>query len=283
MSTSTAGAIRAALDHALEQDPRVMLLGESVGRLGGVHRTSQGLQERFGPERVVDLPLSESAAVGLAIGLALGGKRPILELAPGGALAAREQIEGELARLARSEPDFPLPVTLRIPNHGIGDLPLASAEELCLVEGLTVLAPSTPQDAASMLLHAALHSEGPTIVLESGYGQRAEVVLEASPPSAAVVRPGGQCTVLAWGEAVQAALRVPQVEVIDLRVLTPLDLDTITASVRRTGRVVVAGQGPFAESLLYRASQASFLYLESPPALSTVDDLDQAVRASIHF
>ncbi len=134
-----------------------------------------------------------------------------------------------------------------------------------------------------MLLHAALHSEGPTIVLESGYGQRAEVVLEASPPSAAVVRPGGQCTVLAWGEAVQAALRVPQVEVIDLRVLTPLDLDTITASVRRTGRVVVAGQGPFAESLLYRASQASFLYLESPPALSTVDDLDQAVRASIHF
>ncbi len=283
MSVSTAGAIRSALDHALTTDPRVMLLGESVGRLGGVHRTSQGLQERHGEERVVDLPLSEAGAVGLAIGLALAGKRPVLELPAGAALPAREQIEGELARIAVDEDDFSLPVTLRIAHEAVGSLPLASAEDLALVEGLTVLVPSSPQDAAGMLLYGALHAQGPTVLLEWEYSAREDVTLTPSTLEARVVRQGSGCTVLAWGAAVAAALELPGVEVVDLRCLAPLALDTIAASVARTGRVVVAGSGPLAESVLHRAAQAAFLHLESPPALASVDDLASTVRATITF
>ena len=282
MSTSTEGAIRAALDHALDNDPRVILLGESVGRLGGVRRTSQGLQDRFGAERVVDLPLSESGAVGLAIGLALGGKRPVVELSPGAALPAREQIEGELARIARTESDFPLPVTLRISRDTLGELPLSEAEALALVEGLTVVAPSSPQDAAGMLLYAT-QADGPTVILEGGWGRRATVEMQPSTLGAVVAREGTGCTVLAWGDEVQTALGVPDVEVVDLRVLSPLDVDTLGASIRKTGRVVVLGQGAFAAHVLQAATQAAFLHLESPPALATPSSLATTVQASITY
>jgi pyruvate/2-oxoglutarate/acetoin dehydrogenase E1 component len=284
MTTSTEGAIRSALDQALEQDPRVVLLGESVGRLGGAHRTSQGLQDRFGTERVIDLPLSENGAVGLAIGLALAGKRPVLELTAGGALPAREQIEGELARMALSEPEFPLPVTLRIATDTIGALQLADAESLALIPGLTVLAPSSPQDAAGMVLHGATVASGPTVVLESGWGRRSEVTLAPSTLGARVAREGAYCTVIAWGDAVETACQLDEdIEVVDLRVLAPLDIHTLTASIQKTGRVVVLGTGAFASSVLHAASQAAFLYLESPPALAAASELAGVVRASITY
>lgn len=292
LSLSVAGAIQNTLSLAMEQDERVLLLGEAVGRMGGVHQTSQGLLERFGPERVIDTPLSEAGLVGLAVGLALGGKRPVVELV-GPVTGALEQLASEAATVAsRSGGEFSVPLVVRVP---IGPLPGGPSEVapegwLAAVEGLTVLCASDASDTAG-LLQTALSQPGPTVLLEprSLYPRRGRIEGQPTPTTARVIQSGEQATVLAYGEGVQAAIEACQgqdVELIDLRCLRPLDQDTILASVRRTGRAIVATRSPaLAERVNQLLTREAFLYLESPPtrAEPEASALAQAVSDSVFF
>ncbi len=294
LSLSVAGAIQSTLAMAMEQDERVLLLGEAVGRMGGVHQTSQGLLERFGPERVIDTPLSEAGLVGLAVGLALGGKRPVVELV-GPVTGALEQLAGEAATVTRrSGGEFTVPLVVRVP---IGPLPggpsqIAPEGWLAAVEGLTVLVASDASDSAG-LLQTALAQPGPTVLLEprSMYVRRGRVSGEPTPITAAVLLPGDDVTVLAYGEGVSQALEAAQassvsVEVIDLRSLRPLDEATLLTSVRKTGRAIVATRSPaLAERLNQLLTREAFLYLESPPARCepVAAALGGAITASVTF
>lgn len=283
-----ASAIRRTLAAAMAADPRVVLLGESVGRLGGVYRTTQGLQAEFGADRVIDTPLSEAGVIGLAVGLALGGKRPVVELASADrAWAAADQLVREAGKLGG---EFSAPMVLRLPVSGEEAI---AVEAMLTASGLTVAAPSTPNDAAG-LLSSALKHNGPVALLEPMqlYAERGVVEDEPVPfGQPRMVRAGDQLTVLAWGANVAAAVAGAEhaaadgnsAEVIDLRTLSPLNLSALGAAVRRTGRVLIAGTGPFAESLLADVTRAAFLHLEAPPATSAPDRLAMAIAESVWY
>jgi len=278
-----AGAVRRTLSDIMAADPSVVVLGEAVGRLGGVHRTTQGLLAQFGADRVIDTPLSEAGAVGLAVGLALGGKRPVVCLSSADrAWAAADQLVRELGRV---KGEFAAPVVLRLPVSPAADAidPTAQTgvEGLLAASGLTVAAPATPGDAAG-LLRSALSARGPVALLEpvALYAERGAVDDVAVPfGHPRVARAGDHLTVLAWGAGVAAAEAGAAIaaeeglsaEVIDLRTLSPLNLKALAAAVRRTGRALVVGEGPFAENLLAAVTRAAFLHLESPPAAATAD------------
>ncbi|MFT5583900.1 MAG: 2-oxoisovalerate dehydrogenase E1 component beta subunit [Cognaticolwellia sp.] len=292
---SVAESIRQTLHAAMAADPNVVLLGESVGQLGGVFRTTQGLLETFGPERVIQTPLSENATVGMAIGMAMGGKRPVVELV-GGAAGAYAQITRELAELSSAE--FPLPVVLRIP---LGELPgglhtesLAGA--LLGLEGLSVHCPSTPAQAAHVLSQA-LQARGPTVILESlgCYGDRSD---RAAQDGAAILRSGRDATLVSYGAGVQACLKLAdssphEVGVIDLSRLHPLDSPTLAQALRESGRLILATAGPasahsngaLGDRVLAELTRAAFLYLESPPVAvpATEKALNQALSSSLRF
>ena len=281
-------AINSALRDALREDENVLLMGEDIGTLGGVFRVTQGLREEFGADRVLDTPLSETGILGTAIGMALHGLRPISEIQfadfiyPG-----FDQLVSEAAKYRyRTAADFHVPMVVRTPYGGGirgGQYHSQSPEALFIhTPGLKVVCPSNPYDAKGLLLES-IRDEDPVIFFEPKRVYRAVKMDVPESPygvplgEAKVVRPGGQLTCLAWGamlyEAFAAAEEVAKegvdVEVIDLRTLWPLDIDTIVSSVRKTGRVVVVHEAPrtcgFGSELVALITERAFLQLEAPP------------------
>ncbi len=281
-------AIHDALRLAMRQDDRLVILGEDVGKVGGVFRVTQGLWEEFGDDRVIDTPLSESGIVGTAIGMALYGMRPVAEIQFADFVyPAFDQIVSELAKLRwRSGGEYPAKVVLRAPTGGgiRGGLYHSQSPEAHFIHvaGLKVVCPSNPYDAKGLLL-AALRADDPVLFFEPKRIYRAArgevpdgdyiVPLE----TAAVVREGRHVTVLAWGamlyEALAAAERASargvEAEVVDLRTLWPVDIEAIVASVKKTGRVVVVHEAPktcgFGAELVALVNEHAFLHLEAPP------------------
>ncbi|ACY95931.1 MULTISPECIES: alpha-ketoacid dehydrogenase subunit beta [Thermomonospora] len=282
-------ALNEGLRRALEDDPKVLVMGEDVGRLGGVFRVTDGLQKDFGEDRVIDTPLAESGIVGTAIGLALRGYRPVVEIQfDGFVFPAADQIITQLAKMhLRSLGAVRLPVVIRIPcGGGIGAVEHHSeSPEIYFTHtaGLRVVACSNPLDAFTMI-QQAVRCDDPVIFFEPKrrYWDKAAVDLAAPAESwtplhaARVVQPGHDVTVLAYGpmvktclEAAAAALEEGRsLEVIDLRSLNPLDIDALTASVQRTGRCVVVHEAPvfsgYGAELAARLTERCFYHLQAP-------------------
>jgi len=261
-----AKALNTGLRRALESDPKVLVMGEDVGRLGGVFRVTDGLAKDFGDDRVVDTPLAESGIIGTAIGLALRGYRPVCEIQFDGFIyPAYDQLVSQLAKLHyRSGGRLRMPVVVRVPfGGGIGAVEHHSESPeayFAHTAGLRVVACSNPADACAMI-QQAVRGDEPVMFFEPKrrYWDKGEVpddVVDGSSIAAGrapalyvarVLRPGTDVTVAAYGPTVATALAAADVaagegrslEVVDLRTLSPLDLDTLTASVRRTGRLVV--------------------------------------------
>ncbi len=257
-----AKAITEGLRAAMTQDSSVMLMGEDIAQLGGVFRVTEGLQEEFGPNRVIDTPLAESGIVGTAIGLAMRGYRPVCEIQfDGFVYPAFDQIVTQLAKLtARHEGTQSFPVVIRIPYGGhIGAVEhhQESPEAyFAHTAGLRVVSPATPHDAY-WLMQDAIASNDPVIYLEpkSRYWHRGPIDMEnagAQMAQARVVRQGTDVTVIAHGAMVSVMHQAAEIaagegvslELIDLRSLSPIDYDTILDSVRGTGRAVVAQEAP---------------------------------------
>ncbi|MBO2449060.1 alpha-ketoacid dehydrogenase subunit beta [Actinomadura barringtoniae] len=282
-------AINAGLRKAMENDPKVLVMGEDVGKLGGVFRVTDELQKDFGEERVIDTPLAESGIVGTAIGLALRGYRPVVEIQfDGFVFPAADQIITQLAKMhMRSLGKLNLPVVIRIPcGGGIGAVEHHSESPenyFTHTAGLRVVACSNASDAYTMI-QQSISSPDPVIFFEPKrrYWDKAEVDRESSPDSwtplhkARIVQPGEHVTVLAYGPAVKTCLEAAgaaaddgrSLEVIDLRSLSPLDIDTVTESVDRTGRCVVVHEAPvfsgYGAELAARITERCFYRLESP-------------------
>ena len=256
-------AINRALAQEMERDDRIVILGEDVGRDGGVFRTTEGLFDRFGPERVMDTPLAESGIIGASIGMTALGLRPVPEIQFLGFIyPAFNQIVSHVARLRnRTRGRFTVPLTIRTP-YGAGVKALEHHSEstealFCQIPGLTVVVPSSPYDAKG-LLAASLRSDDPVIFLEPAKLYRAEKQEVPEEPfevplrKAAVVREGKDLTIIAWGAMVPAARKASEAaeaegvgaEIIDLRTLSPMDRETFLASVRKTGRALVVHEAP---------------------------------------
>jgi pyruvate dehydrogenase E1 component beta subunit len=281
-------AINDALRLEMRRDDRVVVLGEDVGRVGGVFRVTQGLWEEFGDDRVVDTPLSEGGIVGTAIGMALYGLVPIPEIQFADFIyPAYDQIVSELAKLRwRSGGEYPAKVVLRTPvGGGIrgGLYHSQSPESLFIhVAGLKVVCPSNPHDAKGLLL-ASIRDPDPVLFFEpkriyrASKGDVPEGDYTVPLGQAAVVREGTDVTLLAWGamlyEAIAAAdearAQGVDTEVVDLRTLWPVDIETILASVKKTGRLVVVHEAPrtcgFGAELVTLVTERAFLHLEAPP------------------
>jgi 2-oxoisovalerate dehydrogenase E1 component beta subunit len=281
-----AKALNEALRSTMEQDPKVVIMGEDVGKLGGVFRVTDGLWKDFGEARVMDTPLAESGIVGTAIGLALRGYRPVCEIQfDGFVYPAYDQIVSQLAKMhARSKGTVKMPVTIRIPfGGGIGAVEHHSESPeayFAHTAGLKVVACSNPPDAYSMLRQAVL-SDDPVIFFEPKrrYWEKAEVDLSATPDpleKARVVRPGTDATLVAYGPMVRTCLDAAtaaeedgrDLEVVDLRSLSPLDLPTVVESVRRTRRAVVVHEAPsfvgLGAEIAARLSEELYYEMEAP-------------------
>ncbi|MFI0424905.1 alpha-ketoacid dehydrogenase subunit beta [Spongiactinospora sp. 9N601] len=286
MTTLSLGrAINEGLRKAMEDDPKVLVMGEDVGRLGGVFRVTDGLQKDFGEDRVIDTPLAESGIVGTAIGLALRGYRPVCEIQfDGFVFPAADQIITQLAKMPmRSLGAVRLPVVVRIPcGGGIGAVEHHSESPeayFAHTAGLRVVACSNPADAYAMI-QQAIRCDDPVIFFEPKrrYWDKAEIDPSAAPPfdRARVVLPGTDVTLLAYGPMVKTCLEAAaaaredgrSLEVVDLRSLNPLDVPAIVASVRRTGRCVVVHEAPvfcgFGAELAARVTEECFYRLEAP-------------------
>jgi pyruvate dehydrogenase E1 component beta subunit len=256
-------AINHALAQEMERDDRIVILGEDVGRDGGVFRTTEGLFDRFGPERVMDTPLAESGIIGASIGMTALGLRPVPEIQFMGFIyPAFNQIVSHVARLRnRTRGRFTVPLTIRTP-YGAGVKALEHHSEstealFCQIPGLTVVVPSSPYDAKG-LLTASLRSDDPVIFLEPAKLYRAEKQEVPEEPfevplrKAAVVHEGKDLTIMAWGAMVPVARKAAEAaeaegvgaEIIDLRTLSPMDRETFLASVRKTGRAMVVHEAP---------------------------------------
>lgn len=258
-----AQAINGALDSALRSDERVVLLGEDIGRTGGVFRVTDGLLERHGAERVFDSPVAESGIVGTSFGLAVGGMRPIAEIQfLGFSYPAYNQIINHVARIRnRSNHRFTAPMVIRIPyGGGIGAAEHHSESTEAIythIPGLKVVVPSTPRDARGLLL-AAVEDPDPVLFLEPKRLYRSikeeipEIYYRVEIGPVRVEREGEDITLISWGammkETRQAASILEDegasVEVIDVRTLVPLDREGIVASVEKTGRVVIVHEAP---------------------------------------
>jgi pyruvate dehydrogenase E1 component beta subunit len=284
-----AKGITMGLRKAMENDPKVLVMGEDVGKLGGVFRVTDGLQKDFGEDRVIDTPLAESGIVGTAIGLALRGYRPVCEIQfDGFVYPAFDQIVSQLAKMrARALGKVSLPVVIRIPvGGGIGAVEHHSESNeayFAHTAGLKVVACSNPVDGYFMI-QQAIASEDPVIVYEPKrrYWEKAEldesIPLDQAMPlhAARVVQEGTDVTVAAYGPMVKTALDAAtaaadegrSLEVVDLRSLSPLDMPTLRASVEKTGRLVVVHEAPvfggFGAELAARVTEQCFYSLEAP-------------------
>ncbi|GII77396.1 2-oxoisovalerate dehydrogenase subunit beta [Sphaerisporangium rufum] len=287
MTTLTlAKAINEGLRAAMEQDPKVLIMGEDVGKLGGVFRVTDGLQKDFGESRVIDTPLAESGIIGTAIGLALRGYRPVCEIQfDGFVFPAADQIITQLAKMPlRSLGKLRLPVVVRIPcGGGIGAVEHHSESPEAYfthTAGLRVVACSNPVDAFHMI-QQAIRCEDPVVFFEPKrrYWEKADLDRDATPvpfDRGRVVREGRDVTLLAYGPMVKTCLEAAaaaaddgrSVEVVDLRSLSPLDMEAIVRSVRKTGRCVVAHEAPVFSGLgaeiAARTTEACFYHLEAP-------------------
>ncbi|MBW8763403.1 MAG: alpha-ketoacid dehydrogenase subunit beta [Microbacterium sp.] len=291
-------ALGAGLRRAMLDDDKVVLLGEDIGKLGGVFRITDGLLDEFGAARVIDTPLAESGIVGAAVGLAFRGYRPVVEIQfDGFVYPAFDQIVSQVAKLHyRTQGRVKMPITIRIPwAGGIGAAEHHSeSPEAYFVHtaGLRVIAVSNPEDAYRSL-RQAIASDDPVIFFEPKrlYHHKGEVDLDApladAPPMglARVVRAGNDATLIAYGAMVSTALQAAEaaeddgisLEVIDLRSLSPVDYDSVAASVRKTGRVVVAHEASreagVAAEVIASITERCFEYLESAPLRVTGHDV----------
>ena len=262
-STSIAKAINMGLRKAMEDNPKVLIMGEDVGKLGGVFRVTDGLQKDFGEDRVIDTPLAESGILGTAVGLALRGYRPVCEIQfDGFVFPAYDQIISQVAKMHfRSQGKLPIPIVIRIPfGGGIGAVEHHSESPETLfahIAGLKVVACSNPMDAYWMI-QQAIRSDDPVVFFEPKrrYWEKAELDEAGSPlaplHTARVVREGSQVSLFCYGPMVKTCLQAAEaaaaegrsLEVVDLRSISPLDLPTIFDSVQRTGRAVVVHEAP---------------------------------------
>jgi pyruvate dehydrogenase E1 component beta subunit len=285
-SVTLAGALNAALADALSDDPGVVVFGEDVGPLGGVFRVTDGLAARFGETRVWDSPLAEAGIVGTAIGMAMNGMRPVVELQfDAFSYPAFEQITSHLAKMRnRTKGRVQLPVVIRIPYAGgIGGVEHHSDSSEAYwthTPGLTVVTPSNPTDAYWML-RQAISSDDPVVFLEpkSRYWMK-DAVDRQHPPApldrARVIRTGTDVTLMAYGPTVKTALDAAElaeledlsVEVIDLRTLSPFDDETVGASVRKTSRAAVIHEaaqfGGYGAEVAARVTERNFFHLAAP-------------------
>lgn len=285
-------AINDGLRLEMRRDPRVVILGEDVGKVGGVFRVTQGLYDEFGEDRVIDTPLSEGGIIGTAIGMALYGLVPIPEIQFGDFIfPAYDQIVNELAKFRyRSGGEYTSKLVIRTPvGGGIrgGHYHSQSPEaQFIHVAGLKVVCPSNPYDAKGLLL-ASIRDPDPVLFFEpkriyrAAKGEVPEGDYTVELGKASVVREGKHVTVVAWGAmlyealeaANQAAAQGIESEVIDLRTLWPLDIDTIITSVKKTGRVVIVHEAPktcgLGAEILSLINEKAFLHLEAPPVRVT--------------
>lgn len=282
---SIAKALNGALRKSLESDPKTLLMGEDIGKLGGVFRITDGLQKDFGEERVIDTPLAESGIVGTAIGLALRGYRPVVEIQfDGFVYPAFDQIVSQLAKMhARALGHVKMPVTIRIPYAGgIGAVEHHSESHeayFAHTAGLRVVTPSNAHDAHWML-RQAIESDDPVIFLEPKrrYWDKGEVgdSADLGLHDARIARPGADATLIAYGPMVKVCLEAAaaaeedgrHLEVVDLRSLTPVDFAALEESVKRTGRGIVVHEAPvflgMGAELAARLTERCFYHLEAP-------------------
>jgi pyruvate dehydrogenase E1 component beta subunit len=316
-------ALNRALRYSLTNDERALVLGEDVGKLGGVFRVTEGLQEEFGPERVFDTPLAESAIAGVSLGLALAGWRPVAEMQfDGFSYPALDQAISHLAKYRyRSRGRQGMAVVIRIPfAGGIGAAEHHSESPetyYAHTAGLKVVVPSSPLDAYALLVRSIADPD-PVVFLEpkSRYWSKesGDLTADGLPiGKARVVRDGSDCTIVAYGAMVARSLQAANkladegvdAEVVDLRSLVPLDIDTLGDSVRRTGRAVVVHEAPLTlgmgAEVAARIMEEAFDYLEAPvirvtgydtpypPAtleshyLPSVDRISKAVRRTVDY
>lgn len=302
-------AIDQAMLQEMQRDPKVIVMGEDVGRDGGVFRVTDGLMQRLGEERVIDTPLAESGIVGMAIGMAIAGYRPIAEIQFAGfAYPAYDQLVSHASRMRnRSRGEFTVPMVVRTP-YGGGIRALEHHSEsmeavFAHVPGLKVVIPADPYEAKGLLV-AAIRDPDPVVFFEPARIYRAirtevpEELYELPLGKARVVRPGRDVTLIAWGAQVrvinEAAERlakdgVAEAEVIDVRTISPLDSQTIIDSVKRTGRAVIVHEAPrsggFGAEISAQIMEQAILHLKSPvlrvtgfdtiPPLSRLEDYYQ--------
>ena len=283
---SMAKAINLGLQRAMRENDKVLLMGEDIGTLGGVFRVTEGLKNEFGENRVLDTPLAESGIVGTAIGLAMRGYRPVCEIQfDGFVFPAFDQIMSQLAKqTSRHQGDQSFPIVIRIPYGGhIGAVEhhQESPEAyFAHTPGLRVLSPATPNDGYHMI-QQAIQSNDPVIFLEpkARYWPKGDVDIDGTPAPAhqsRVVRTGTDVTVVGHGAMVAMLLDAAEVakgegvnlEVIDLRSLSPVDYDPIVASVEKTGRLVVAqeasGNASVGSEVAATVAERAFYFLQSP-------------------
>jgi pyruvate dehydrogenase E1 component beta subunit len=298
-------AIGTGLRRALEDDEKVVLMGEDIGALGGVFRVTDGLQRDFGPDRVMDMPLAEAGIIGLAVGLAFKGYRPVCEIQFDGFIyPGFDQIVAQVAKLHyRTAGAVRMPLTIRVPyGGGIGAVEHHSESPEAYfthTSGLRVVTCSTPQDAHTMI-RQAIACDDPVLFFEPKrrYWTRGEVDEDYEFPmeQARVVVTGSDATVVAYGPLVATALDAAtaasdegiSLEVIDLRSLSPVDFDTVEASVKKTGRLVITHEaqqfGGLGAELAASITDRCFLHLEAPPARVTGFDVPYpAARLEEHF
>ena len=287
MTMTFAGALNLGLRRAMESNPKVLVMGEDVGRLGGVFRVTDTLQKDFGSRRVIDTPLAESGIIGTAFGMSMRGYRPVCEIQfDGFVYPAFDQIVSQVAKMNyRTKGRVSAPITIRIPfGGGIGAVEHHSESPeayFAHTAGLRVMTPSNPVDAFSMIQQAIL-CEDPVIFFEPKrrYWDKTELDVEAEPwiphDQAVIAHPGTGATIVAYGPSVAPALEAAKlalteghsIEVIDLRSLSPIDFDTIEASVLKTGRLIVVHEasvfGGLGAEIAARISERCFYHLEAP-------------------
>jgi len=292
ITTTLAKALNTGLRSAMEDDPKVIVMGEDVGKLGGVFRVTDGLQKDFGDHRVLDTPLAESGIIGTAVGLAMRGYRPVTEIQfDGFVFPGFDQIISQVAKITyRTQGAWSMPMVIRIPfGGGIGAVEhhAESPESFfCHIGGLRVVACSSVQDAYDML-RAAIACDDPVVFFEPKrrYWEKGLLDVQADdsttdwPPrcfSSVIRRPGSDVTVVSYGPSMPilfaaadaAATEGRSLEVIDLRSLSPLDLDPVVESVRRTGRLVVVSEAPLESSITAniaaRVTEEAFYSLAAP-------------------
>jgi pyruvate dehydrogenase E1 component beta subunit len=287
MATMTiAKGINNGLRAAMERDPKVVLMGEDIGKLGGVFRVTEGLQKDFGEDRVIDTPLAEAGIVGTAIGMALRGYRPVVEIQfDGFVYPAFDHIVSQVAKMrARSLGKVTLPIVIRIPvGGGIGAVEHHSESNeayFAHTAGLKVVCCSNPEDAYWMI-QQAIETDDPVLFYEPKrrYWDKGEVDVDSASRGllqALVCREGTDATLLAYGPMVKTCMQAAQaaaeegksLEVIDLRSLSPLDVETVTKSVEKTGRVVVVHEAPtflgMGAEVAATLQEQCFYHLEAP-------------------
>jgi pyruvate/2-oxoglutarate/acetoin dehydrogenase E1 component len=296
MIATMAQALNMALAQEMDRDPRVIVLGEDVAQDGGVFRITDGLLHKFGAERVLDTPLAESGIVGVSIGLAAFGLRPVAEIQFMGFIyPAFNQIVSHAARLRnRTRGRFTVPLVIRTP-YGAGVRALEHHSEstealFCQIPGLTVVVPSTPYEAKG-LLASSIRSEDPVLFLEPSRLYRAEKQDIPEEPyelplrRARLVREGRDLTLIAWGAMIPLAVKASEtaekaghsVEILDLRTLAPLDEASVLASVKKTGRALIVQEAPracgLAAELAALLAEKALLNLEAPVLRVTGEDI----------